>query len=106
MPLEDFIIYVYCCVADIYPQVLDGRLRHRGFKPKLTDSEVIAMEIVGEFLGQDKDQGIRAYFRDHWHRWFPHLGSRSNFAKHCANLWATKQCLLDGLTIKLNGYSD
>ncbi len=24
MPLEDFIIYVYCCVVDIYPQVVDS----------------------------------------------------------------------------------
>ena len=22
MPVEDFIIYVYCCVADIYPELL------------------------------------------------------------------------------------
>ena len=48
-PLEDFIIFVYCCVADIYPQIVDFPLRHRGFEPKLTDSEVIIMEIVGEF---------------------------------------------------------
>lgn len=106
MPLEDFIIYVYCCVADIYSQVVDVPLRRRGFKPKLTDSEVITMEIVGEFLGQDKDKGIWEYFRAHWHPWFPQLGARSNFAKHCANLWVVKQCLLDRLAIKLKGYSD
>jgi len=29
MPLEDFIIYVYCCVADIYPQVVDTPLAPR-----------------------------------------------------------------------------
>ena len=58
MPLEDFIIYVYCCVVDIYPQVVDTPLRCRGFDPKLTDSEVITMEIVGEFLGKDQDKGI------------------------------------------------
>lgn len=106
MPLEDFIIYVYCCVADIYPQVVDAPLRRRGFKPKLTDSEVIAMEIIGEFLGKDQDKGIWQYFRDHWHPCFPHLGSRANFAKHCANLWAIKQRILDHLSTKLNSYSD
>jgi hypothetical protein len=106
MPLEDFIIYVYCCVADMYPQIVDAPLRHRGFKPKLTDSEVIAMEIVGEFLGQDQDKGIWAYFRNHWHAGFPHLGSRANFAKHCANLWAIKQAMQEHLSEKLNGYSD
>ncbi len=33
MPLEDFIIYVYFCVADIYPQVVDIPLRRRSFDP-------------------------------------------------------------------------
>jgi len=56
------------------------------------------MEIVGEFLGKDK--GIWEYFRN------PHLGSRSNFAKHRANLWVAKQRPLDHLAIKLNDYND
>ena len=106
MPLEDFIIYVYCCVADIYPQIADIRLRQRGFGPKLTDSEVITMEIVGEYLGKDQDKGIWRYFRNHWHSWFPNLGSRANFAKQCANLWAVKQRILEYLSTDLNGYSD
>lgn len=106
MPLEDFIIYVYCCVADIYPQVVDTPLRRRGFDPKLTDSEVITLEIVGEFLGKDQDKGIWRYFKNHWHAWFPNLGSRANFAKQCANLWAIKQRILKHLSIELNGYGD
>jgi hypothetical protein len=106
MPLENFIIYVYCCVVDIYPQVVDTPLRCRGFDPKLTDSEVITLEIVGEFLGKDQDKGIWRYFRNHWHAWFPNLGSRANFAKQCANLWAIKQRILKHLSIELNGYGD
>lgn len=106
MPLEDFIIYVYCCVVDIYPQVVDTPLRCRGFDPKLTDSEVITLEIVGEFLGKDQDKGIWRYFRNHWHAWFPNLGSRANFAKQCANLWAIKQRILKHLSRELNGYGD
>lgn len=38
MPLDDFIIYVYCYVADIFPQIVDVSLRRRGFELKLTDS--------------------------------------------------------------------
>jgi hypothetical protein len=63
MPLEDFIIYVYCCVADIYPQVIDTPLRCRGFDPKLTDGEVITLEIVGEFLGKDQDGYAQRFVR-------------------------------------------
>lgn len=54
MPIEDFIIYVYCCVEDVCRQLVKTPLRSRGFQPKLTDGEVITMEIVGEFIGQDR----------------------------------------------------
>jgi len=51
MPLEDFIIAVFCWVDERLKALLgDHRLRQRGFAPKLTDSEVITMEMVGEFL--------------------------------------------------------
>lgn len=70
-------------------------LRSRGFMPKLSDAEVITMELVGEFMGKDQDKGIWRYFRNHWHEWFPHLGSRANFAKQSANLWDLKRRLQD-----------
>ena len=56
MPLEDFIIAVLCCVEDMWHESpAPSRLRRRGFAPKLSDSEVLTMEIVGEFLGHDTD---------------------------------------------------
>lgn len=58
MPLEDFIITVFCLVAEnIKNEKALQRLRHRGFAPKLSDEEVITMEVVGEFLGVDTDKG-------------------------------------------------
>lgn len=92
MPLEDYIISVFCIVDDSLKQS-SGELilRQRGFPPKLTDAEVITMEIVGEFLQIDTDVGIWRYFREHWLAWFPQLGSRANFAKQAANLWHVKQ---------------
>jgi len=90
MSVEDFIIYVYCCVEDVCHEIVKTPLRCRGFQPKLTDSEVITMEIIGEFMGKDQDKGIWRYFRNHWHDWFPNLGSRSNFVKQSANLWHLK----------------
>jgi hypothetical protein len=58
MSVEDFIIYVYCCVEDICRTIVNQPLRSRGFMSKLSDAEVITMEIVGEFMGKDHDQGI------------------------------------------------
>jgi hypothetical protein len=64
MPLEDFIIAVLCCVEEMWHESpAPSRLRRRGFPPKLSDSEVLTMEIVGEFLGYDTDQHIWKYFR-------------------------------------------
>ncbi|WP_052133279.1 IS982 family transposase [Piscirickettsia salmonis] len=81
MPLEDFIITTYCLVDQ-------------------------TMEVIGEFLGQDTDSGIWRYFREHWLDWFPQLGSRSNFAKHAANLWHVKQYIQNALVKDLQGNHD
>lgn len=106
MPTEDFIIYVYCCVEEAYRQIVTTPLRNRGFGPKLTDSELITMEIVGEFMGKDCDKGIWRYFRNHWHGWFPNLGSRSSFVKQSANLWLVKKDIQKYLAQKLGAVKD
>jgi hypothetical protein len=41
MPIEDFIIHVFCGVEQSYQEIIGGvQLRRRGFEPKLSDSEV------------------------------------------------------------------
>lgn len=71
---EEFIIAVYCCVDDCLRQITQGtRIRARGFAPSLSDSEVLTMEIVGEFQGLDCDRYIWKYFYDHWRKLFPYF---------------------------------
>ena len=62
MPIEYFIINIYLMVDEYYKKVVNFPLRHGGFTPKLTDQEVITMEIVGEFLHMDTDVQIWHYF--------------------------------------------
>ncbi len=93
MPLDLFIISVYCWVADFFTPLSPRSIRTRGFAPKLSDAEVITMEVVGECLGMDQDTQIYAYFHRHFRSWFPHLGTRSTFARQAANLWACKKKL-------------
>ncbi|OKO97595.1 transposase [Xenorhabdus eapokensis] len=94
MSQQDFIIWVFCWVDDNLTALQQGtRLRSRGIPPKLSDAEVIAMEVIGEFLGFSTDKGIWTYFCTHWRAWFPGLGSRANFAKQASNLWVVKQKL-------------
>ena len=94
MPLDEFIIWVYCWTDEKVVKVLEKqKLRSRGFKPALSDVEVITMKIVGEFLSYDTDKAIWEYFKTHWLSLFPKLSSRSSFAKQASNLWHVKQLL-------------
>lgn len=107
MSLEDFIITVFCIIDDEFEKVLDGRkLRQRGRHPMLTDSEVITMEVVGEFLGQDCDKSIWEYFKSHWTHFFPLIPDRSNFVRQAANLHVMKQKLQERLAIALGVLKD
>ncbi|MGA8164492.1 MAG: hypothetical protein WB791_05635 [Waddliaceae bacterium] len=47
MPIDDFIIAIFCLVEDELNKVLQGKkLRQRGRVPNLTNGEVITMETV------------------------------------------------------------
>ena len=92
MDLNTFIVAVFCLIDD---QLNGRRIRQRGPAPKLSDAEILTMEIVGEFLGIDTDKGIHLFFRRHYAEWFPALREvhRTTFARQAANLWKTKERL-------------
>src|SRR3954454_16555404 len=84
MDLETLIIVVFCVVDDLVRDLCrECRLRQRGPAPVLADSEVLTVEIVGEFLGLDTDRGLHAYFRRHYGHLFPCLREvhRTTFAR-------------------------
>ena len=92
MDLGTFIIAVFCLIDD---QIKDRALRARGPAPKLSDAEVLTIEVVGEFLGLDTDKAIFNYFRWHYAQWFPALHEihRTTFARQSANLCHLKEFL-------------
>ena len=92
MDLSTFIVAVFCLIDD---RIEERALRARGPLPKLSDAEVLTIEIVGEFLGLDTDEAIFRYFRRHYGEWFPALGEvhRTTFARQAANLWKIKERL-------------
>ena len=57
MTPQELLLEVFCLVDDELQALNRGRLRQRGPAPKLADSEVITIELVGEFwkLGTDRD---------------------------------------------------
>ena len=98
MDLSTFIIAVFCLVDD---RIKGRRIRQRGPDPKLSDSEVLTIEIVGEFLGLDTDRALYRYFRRHYREWFPALGEvhRTTFSRQAANLWKVKESLWQELLV-------
>lgn len=96
MDLDTFIIAVFCVLDEAIPRVTGGhRLRERGPEPTLADSEVLTMEVVGEYLGLVQDSALFAYFRQHYAHFFPALARvhRTTFVRQAANLWRLKEHL-------------
>jgi len=91
--LSTFIVAVFCLVDDRLKDL--GPLRQRGPAPRLSDAEVLTIEIAGEFLGLDTDKALYRYFLWHYAEWFPALGEvhRTTFARQAANLWKVKERL-------------
>jgi hypothetical protein len=89
MDATTLLITVYCLVDE---WLAGRRLRQRGPRPILSDSEVLTIECVGEFWGIDTDKGLYDHFRRYWRDWFPALGRihRTTFIRQAANLWAVK----------------
>lgn len=91
MERDIFIISVYSLVVEIM-QIIEKtyKFRSRGFAPKFTDSEVITIEICGEFFKIHEDKEIYNYFKLHYLEYFPNLPERTTFVRQAANLWQTK----------------
>ena len=106
MRIEDFIINVFCLIDDAVQKIIGTEpLRKRGFQPSLSDGEMIAMELIGEYLGIDTDKGIWQYFNQHWYHFFPGLNSRSNFSRHAANLWQFKHLIQTHLVKQFDNHT-
>jgi hypothetical protein len=89
--LDTFIVAVFCAIEEEPHDLAEReRWRTRGPRPRLADSEVLTMEVVGEYLGIDTDRGLYDYFRRYYGAWFPALRRvhRTAFARQAANLSA------------------
>lgn len=91
MERDIFIISVYSLVVEIM-QIIEKsyKIRKKGFPPKLTDAEVITIEICGEFFKLHEDTEIYNYFKRHYLHYFPNLPNRTTFVRQSANLWQVK----------------
>jgi len=105
MTPQDLLLEVFCLVDDELQALHLGRLRQRGPRPKLSDSEVITMELVGAFWKLGTDQDLFRHFRRYHTAEFPALAQldRTTFTRQAANLWRAKQLIQQRLAEKLRG---
>jgi hypothetical protein len=61
--LSTFIVAVFCVVGD---RLKGQKPRQHAPKPKLSDAEVLTIEMVGEYLGKNTEKGLYTYFGRHY----------------------------------------
>ena len=103
MTFDDYLLHLFYLVDAEYEALNLGRHRRRGPLPALHDSEVLTMELAGEFLGIDTDKGIYAFFRRYHRREFPALArvDRTRFVRQAADLWRVERLLHERLVARL-----
>jgi hypothetical protein len=97
MDFNTFMLMVFCWIDDWLQK--QPRVRQRGPMPVLNDSEVLTIEVVGEFMGIEIDSGLYQHFCRYHAAEFPLLGkvSRVTFVRQAANLWKVKERLWQDL---------
>ncbi len=103
MTFDDYLLELFYLIDSEVAALNLPALRQRGPAPKLHDSEVITMELAGEFLRIDDDKGIWRHFRRYHLKEFPALAGvdRTRFVRQSADLWRVKQLLRERLAARL-----
>jgi Transposase DDE domain len=99
---DEFCLCVYVVVDELY-QRLQSWVRRPGPAPSTaSDSELLAMAIIGECRGWDQETNLIAEFHAYRHL-FPRLPSQSRFNRRRRNLMgllnAMRRCLLQELDV-------
>lgn len=104
MPPQELLLVVFCAVDDELKALKPPRLRARGPAPALSDSEVIAIELVAELRGLRDDRAIFDHFRRYHAAEFPALARlhRTTFVRQAANLCWLKRRLQARLAARLS----
>ena len=111
---DDFCLWVYVLVDDMCKE-LEEQLRRPGPEPECSDSELIAICLIGECLGWDVETELLSHMQAHKDK-FPILPEQSRFNRRRRNLmwiinemrrmmlaqmelFRDEQCVLDSMPI-------
>src|SRR5262249_50940894 len=106
--LEMIFTITYTLTDDAYKEVAPAVVVNRpGPDPQLFDSEVIAIDLVGEMVLDSETAWLRFVQKNYRHL-FPGLNERSRFHRRNKDLWVVKnlirQKILDQLQVAFEQY--
>jgi hypothetical protein len=87
---------VYCLIDDLYQQQWADRVRRRRagqFAPTVSDSEVLALMVLGQWQPDRSERAFLRYAARHWRAYFPRQLSQSAFNRRARDLWGVLAAL-------------
>lgn len=81
---------VYCVVDEVYQAALAPRARPRRagqFAPAVSDSEVLALMVLGQWQPDRSERAFLRHVAAHWRGYFPRQLSQSAFNRRARDLW-------------------
>jgi len=106
--LTDLFIIIYTIVDDIYNNIIpiDIRNRRNIKDSKLSDSEIIAISIVGELLTIDSEKSFFGLLNREYKFLFPRLGDRTRFNRTKRNLHAVIKEIREYISLFIQSHSN
>jgi len=101
--LKDLTTTIFVIVDDLYHENVPGEIKYRLHweKAKLSDSEIIAISIVGELMSIDSENAWVRYVRKNMRDLFPRMCERSRFNRLRRNLMSATELIRTALSAKL-----
>lgn len=92
MDLDTFMTTLYVWIDDWYKaEMAEQMTRRHGPQPKMSDSEVLAVAIAGQWrcgVPWSSERGVVRYMQRCGRQWFPTMLERSRFNERVRHLWA------------------
>jgi len=100
---DTFLVALYTFTDDMYKTHYPKSDSCVGPKPIMTDSEVLTLGLCCQWLKWPERKLLR-YVKDHWHSYFPHLLSQSEYNRRFNALAERMASLVPLIKSKMSGY--
>ncbi len=100
---DTFLVVLYTITDDLYRSHFPRPKSRVGPKPVMTDSEVMTLGLCCQWL-RWPERRLLEYVKDHWHVYFPHLLSQSEYNRRFNALAEPMACLVPLIKQQVKDY--